>query len=66
MSTTAKAGGRRLSEDALFHRGRGLDLEAACFHGARQPGEEGAVVIDDQERVVRERAEICLGHGQTC
>ena len=57
MSTTAKAGGRRRSEDKpVLHGRRGLDLETAGLHGAGEPREEGAVVVDDEERVV-------LGHG---
>ena len=49
----------------VLDRGRGLDFEAARLHGARKPGEEGAVVVDDQERIVREQGGARLRHGQS-
>ena len=43
--------GARLGDRLLDALGR-LDHEAAAFHGARQPGQERLVVIDDQQRGV--------------
>ena len=61
MSMMAKAGGggfdaRRALRRRDSHRG---DHEAARLHGARQPVEEGLVVLDDQQRaVLRQRARL--------
>ena len=45
---------------------RGLDLETARLHGAREPRQEGAIVVDDEERVVLRHVPAVEGVGEIC
>ena len=49
--------------EPVFDRCSRLDIEASRLHGAGEPREKGAIVIDDEKRVVAKRGRIGVRRG---